>query len=91
MVIPFRHLAVVAGFVLCFVAGYFFAEWWSDASNAGDSAVLAQICARVDYVNSLQESLPEQKAASEEEARNEFSALVEQCRRVLREEGEEND
>jgi hypothetical protein len=88
MIIRFQHLAVVVGLVLCFAAGYFFAEWWSDGSNAGDSTALAQICARVDYVNSLQESLPEQKAASEE-VRNEFGALVERCRKVLREEGEE--
>jgi hypothetical protein len=90
IVIRFRHLAVVVGLALCFIAGYLFAEWWSDGSNAGDSTALTQICARVDYVNSLQESLPEQKATSEE-VRNEFSALVEQCRRALREEGEEND
>ena len=35
---------------------------WSDAN---DTTPLEQICARVDHVNSLQEELPEQNAASE--------------------------
>ena len=46
----------------CFVAGYFLAGlWWS----ARDTSPLAQICARVDYVNGLQENLKGQEAASE--------------------------
>jgi hypothetical protein len=43
------------------VAGYFMAErWW----GARERTPLAQICARVDYVNSLQQELPEQRAPS---------------------------
>ena len=51
---------------------------------------LAQICARVDYVNSLQENLKGQDAASEK-VRAEFKALVEPCRTALRDRAEEND
>jgi hypothetical protein len=51
---------------------------------------LAQICARVDYVNGLQENLKGQDAASEE-VRAEFKALVEECRTALRDRGAEND
>ena len=51
---------------------------------------LAQICARIDYVNGLQENLNRQEAASEE-VRAEFRALVEQCRTALRDRAEEND
>ena len=51
---------------------------------------LAQICARVDYVNSLQENLKGQDAASEK-VRAEFEALVEPCRTALRDRAEEND
>ena len=71
-----------------FVAGYLIAEgWW----GVRDTTVpLAQICARVDYVNSLQEELPAQRAASEE-VRNEFAMLVEQCRAALRDRAKEND
>jgi hypothetical protein len=53
-------------------------------------ALLAQICARVDYVNGLQENLKGQEAASEE-VRAEFKALVEQCRTALRNRADEND
>ena len=51
---------------------------------------LAQICARVDYVNGLQENLKGQEAASEE-VRAEFQKLLEQCRTALRDRAEEND
>jgi hypothetical protein len=51
---------------------------------------LAQICARVDYVNSLQENLKGQDAATEK-VRAEFEALVEPCRTALRDRAEEND
>jgi hypothetical protein len=51
---------------------------------------LAQICARVDYLNGLQENLKGQEAASEE-VRAEFNKLVEQCRTALRDRAEEND
>jgi hypothetical protein len=72
---------------LCFVAGYLVAGWWS---GSRDTTSLAQICARVDYVNSLQEGLNGQQAASEE-VRDEFKALVEQCRAALRDRAEESD
>ena len=47
-----RLVAFVAP-VLGFVAGYFLAGWWSSARDTS----FAQICARVDYVNGLQENL----------------------------------
>jgi hypothetical protein len=81
-----RLVALVA-LALCFVAGYFLAGLWS---NARDTSPLAQICARIDYVNGLQENLNGQEAASEE-VRAEFRALVEQCRTALRDRAEEND
>jgi hypothetical protein len=59
-------------------------------SRARDASPLAQICARVDYVNGLQENLKGQEAASDE-VRAEFRALVEQCRTALRDYAEEND
>jgi hypothetical protein len=77
MTVP-RWVAIVA-LALCFFAGYFLAGWWSSARDTS----LAQICARVDYVNGLQENLKGQEAASEE-VRAEFKALVEQCRAALR-------
>jgi HAMP domain-containing protein len=80
-----RLVALVA-LVFCFVAGYFVADLWSRR----DTSPLAQICARVDYVNSLQENLKGQDAASDE-VRAEFKTLVEQCRTALRDRGEEND
>ena len=64
---------------VCFVAGYLLAGWWSERR---DKSPLEQICARIDYVNSLQENLEGQKSASEE-VRSEFKALVEQCRAAL--------
>jgi hypothetical protein len=70
--------------VFCFVAGYFLANWWSKR----DTSPLAQICARVDYVNGLQE---EMKDAAAEELRIELRRLLEQCRTALRDRAEEND
>jgi hypothetical protein len=49
-----------------------------------------QICPRVDYINGLQEHLEGQQAANEE-VREQFTALVEECRAALRNRGEEND
>ena len=72
---------------LCFVAGYLLAGWWS---RARDTTPLAQICARVDYVSSLQENLKGQDAASED-VRGELKRLVEQCRTALRDRAEESD
>jgi hypothetical protein len=73
--------------VFCFIAGYFLAGLWS---SARDTSPLARICARVDYVNSLQENLKGQAAAGEE-VRAEFKALVEECRMALRGRADEND
>jgi hypothetical protein len=69
-----RLIAVVA-LIFCFVAGYFLAGLWS---SARDTSPLAQICARVDYVNSLQENLHGQLA--DDEVGAELKALVEQCK-----------
>jgi hypothetical protein len=58
--------------------------------RARDTTPLAQICARGDYIASLQEQLPERQASSEA-IREEFKALVEQCRTTLRDRAEETD
>ena len=55
-----------------------------------DTTPLARICSRVDYVNGLQEELEGQQAASEE-VREEFKALVEECRAALSNRAEETD
>jgi hypothetical protein len=73
-----RSTAIVA-LAVCFAAGYLFADWSSESRK---QSPLEQICARVDYMNSLQENLEGQEAASEE-VRDEFKALVEQCRAAL--------
>jgi hypothetical protein len=83
------RLEAVLAFVICLGAGYLLAGWWW-WSSARDTSPLAQICARVDYVNGLQENLKGQEAASEE-VRAEFKALVEQCRTALRNRADEND
>jgi len=75
-----RSTAILA-LAACFVAGYLFADWLSEGR---DQTPLEQICARVDHVDSLQENLTGQEAASEE-ARAEFKTLVEQCRAALEE------
>jgi hypothetical protein len=72
---------------LFFVAGYLAAGW---RSGTRDTTALAKICARVDYVNGLQQENDGQQASSEE-ARNELNAVVEQCRVALRNRAEEND
>jgi hypothetical protein len=81
------RLGAFLALAFCFVAGYLLAGWWS---SANDTSPLAQICARVDYVNGLQENLKGQEAASEE-VRAEFNSLVEQCRTALRNRADEND
>jgi hypothetical protein len=78
------RLAAAIALVVCFVAGYFVADLWSRR----DTSPLAKICARVDYVNGLQENL---KDAASEEVRTELKALLEQCRTALRDRAEEND
>jgi hypothetical protein len=77
--------AVLIG--LAVFAGYLFAGW---VSGPRDTIQLAQICARVDYVNSLQEGAPT-TAGGEREVRKEFASLVEQCRIALRDRAEEAD
>ena len=81
------RIVTFVALAFCFAVGYLLAGWWS---SARDTNLLAQICARVDYVNGLQENLKGQEAASEE-VRAEFNALVEQCRTALRNRAEEND
>jgi hypothetical protein len=82
------RLSASVALVLCFVAGYFLAGLlWT---STRDTNQLAQICARVDYVNSLQDKLKGQEAASEE-VRAEFKVLVDQCRTALRNRADEND
>jgi hypothetical protein len=78
------RLAVTVALVFCFVAGYFVADLWSKR----DTSPLAKICARVDYVNGLQENM---KDAASEELRIELRQLLEQCRTALRDRAEEND
>jgi hypothetical protein len=65
-------------------------SWPIGGGRVHDTSPLTQICARVDYVNGLQENLKGQEAASEE-VRAEFKALVEQCRTALRNRADEND
>jgi hypothetical protein len=47
------RLGALVALAFCFVAGYFLAGLWS---SARDTTPLAKICARVDYLNGLQES-----------------------------------
>jgi hypothetical protein len=82
MTVP-RLVAVVA-LIFCFVAGYFVADLWSRR----DTSPLAKICARVDYVNGLQDNF---KGMASEEVQAELKALAEQCRTALRDRAEEND
>ena len=70
--------------VLCFAAGYLFAAW---LSGARDTTPLAHICSRVDYVNGLQEELE----GASEEVREQFKALVDECRAALSNRAQEND
>ena len=82
------RIVTVIALAFCFVAGYFLAVWWS---SARDTNLLAQICARVDYVNGLQENLKGGQDAASDEVGVELKALVEQCRTALRNRAEEND
>src|SRR5262245_43438754 len=81
------RLGALAALALCFVAGYVVAVLWS---SGRDTNALAQICARVDYVNGLQENLKGQDPATEEVSVG-LKGLVEQCRTALRNLAEEND
>ena len=62
------RLGILAALAVCFVAGYFVAGLWS---SPRDTSPLAQICARVDYVNSLPRESQGTDAASDE-VRGEF-------------------
>lgn len=81
------RLGALVALAFCFVAGYFVAGWWSSARDTS----LAQICARVDYVNGLQENLKGGQDAASDEVGGKLKALVEQCRTALRNRAEEND
>jgi hypothetical protein len=86
--LPSLHVSRLAGallIVLSVVAGYLLAGW---LSGGRDTTPLARICARVDYVNSLQEQLPERLS---EEMQNELALLGEQCRAALRDRAEQSD
>jgi hypothetical protein len=78
-----RPSRIIAGvfILLSLVAGYLLAGWWY-GFGAQDLTALEQICARVEYLNNLQEELPEQRAPTEE-IRNEFAMLMEQCQEAL--------
>jgi hypothetical protein len=78
------RLGALIALAVCFVAGYFLAGWWS---SARDTTPLVKICARVDYLNGLQES----QDVPGDEVRAEIKALLEQCRAALRDRAEEND
>ena len=82
------RLSAFLALAFCFVAGYLLAGLWS---SARDTSPLAQICARVDYVNGLQENLKGGQDAASDEVGAELKALVEQCRTALRNRAEEND
>ena len=82
------RLGALVALAFCFVAGYVVAGLWS---SARDTSPLAQICARVDYVNGLQENLKGGQDAASDEVGGELKALVEQCRTALRNRAEEND
>ena len=81
------RLGLFIALVVCVAAGYLLAGFLS--SNR-DKAALAQICARVDYVNSLHENLKGQDAAGDDLG-GELKRLVEQCRTALRDRAEEAD
>jgi len=71
--------------VLCIVAGYLVAGWWS---GGRDTTRLAKICGRVDYISGLQQEFGGDTA---EEVREQLKALVEECQSALRNRAEESD
>jgi hypothetical protein len=95
-----RVSRLVAGLLIALsvVAGYVFASLVLGPSN---STSLARICARIDYVDELQEALegkqqtsiekPRSAVSTSEEVRNEFRMLVAECRAALRERAKESD
>lgn len=80
-----RSRAITA-LAVCFVAGYMLARWWWPSATS-DTRPLGQICARIDYVDSLLGG-PEEVG---KKVRDELEALVEQCRLALQDRTEEND
>jgi hypothetical protein len=83
---PVQHIGQALLLGACFVGGYLVAGWWS---GNRDATPLERICARVDYINGLQQEIEGQDARPE--LRNEFNSLVEECRAALRNRTEEND
>ena len=71
--------------LLCFVAGYVMAEWWS---GGRDTRRLARICDRIDYINGLQQEFGGDVS---EEMREQLKAAIEECRTALRNLAEESD
>ena len=70
---------------LCVLAGFLIAFWWLDMGNTAGQ--IRQICAQVEYIDSLQQDFKEQQPPNKQ-VRDEFRALVEQCRTALRRLGE---
>jgi hypothetical protein len=78
-----RPVALVV-LVLCFLAGYGFAQWWWESRDPR----LATICARVDYIAGLQKEFGADIA---EEVQAQLKAVVEECRAALRDRVWESD
>jgi hypothetical protein len=79
-----RYVAILL-LVLCAGLGYLLASWWTGRRGVTQ---LAEICARVDYINGLQQEFG---GEATEELREQFKALVEDCRTALRNRAEESD
>jgi hypothetical protein len=71
-----RPVAIVL-LLLCFLAGYGFAQWWWESRDPR----LATICSRVDYIAGLQKEFGADIA---EEVQAQLKAAVEDCRAALR-------
>ena len=78
-----RPVALVV-LLLCFLAGYGFAQWWWESRDPR----LATICARVDYIAGLQKEFG---ADITEEVQAQLKAVVEECRSALRNRVGESD
>jgi hypothetical protein len=66
----------IAALLLCFLAGYGFAQWWWESTDVR----LVKICGRVDYIDGLQKEFGGDIA---EEVREQLKAAVEECRTAL--------
>ena len=71
--------------LLCVVAGYLAAGWWS---GSRDTTPLARICGRVDYISGLQQEFGGDIG---EEMREQLKVLVEECKFALRTRTEKSD